>query len=326
MSKFVRFSFIVVLILFLPAFVSADYAGDIDGDGKVDLDDLVLIAGQWLNTDCTANPSDCADIANTGDGVDLQDYALLAEYWLKGLTSVVINEFMAVNTGGLTDEDNESSDWIELYNTTLSTVDLKNWSLTDNAGNFDKWKFPDVQIGSGQYLVIFASGKDRRDPESELHTNFSLSGSGEYLALVNSDGVVAHEFSTTYPQQFGNVSYGLSTSTQGTSTETILVPEDDTWRYYEGITSDPSDPDDAWRMIGYDDNPATTDWEEGDAPLGYGDGFIVTNLSALDDDSYISSLYLRHEFTVADTSAVNQLRLDLFCDDGSIVWINGQEV
>ena len=35
---------------------------------------------------------------------------------------VMISEFLAINVGGLQDEDGESSDWIELYNTGSSTV------------------------------------------------------------------------------------------------------------------------------------------------------------------------------------------------------------
>ena len=61
----------------------------------------------------------------------------------------------------------------------------------------------------GGYLVVFASTKNRALPGSELHTNFSLSAGGEYLALVQPDGVtIATEFSTVYPPQRSDVSYG----------------------------------------------------------------------------------------------------------------------
>ena len=93
--------------------------------------------------------------------------------------AVVISEFVASNKTGLKDEDNSYSDWIELHNDGTSPVNLAGWALTDNSGDDNKWVFPSVTIGAGQFMVVFASGKDRRVPGANLHTNFSLSASGE---------------------------------------------------------------------------------------------------------------------------------------------------
>jgi len=101
---------------------------------------------------------------------------------------VLISEFMAVNGETLLDEDGEYSDWIELYNPTASPVDLENWRLKDSS---EEWVFPAVTLRAGQHLVVFASDKDRRDPEGELHANFKLTSDGEYLALLDADGTVA---------------------------------------------------------------------------------------------------------------------------------------
>src|SRR5258705_551724 len=98
--------------------------------------------------------------------------------------AVVINEFMAINRHGLLDQDGETSDWIEVYNPTASTVNLQNWYLSDDASDLRKWQFPAVAIPAAGYLLIFVSGKDRRTPAAQLHTNFQLDGDGEYLALV----------------------------------------------------------------------------------------------------------------------------------------------
>src|SRR5262245_49647032 len=98
-----------------------------------------------------------------------------------------INEFMAINRHGLTDEDGDTSDWLELYNPSSNAVSLLDWYLTDDASDLRKWQFPNVSVPGGGYLVVFASGKDRRTPAAQLHTNFQLDGDGEYLALVQSD-------------------------------------------------------------------------------------------------------------------------------------------
>ena len=121
----------------------------------------------------------------------------------------VISEFLASNRTGILDEDGEHSDWIELHNPDPATASLKGWYLTDSATNKIKWQFPDVSIPPGGYLVVFASGKDRRDPAARLHTNFSLDADGDYLALVRPDGGgVATEFAPKFPKQQPNVSYG----------------------------------------------------------------------------------------------------------------------
>jgi hypothetical protein len=99
------------------------------------------------------------------------------------VAQVRITEFMASNTHTLADEDGDFSDWIEIQNTSGTNVNLFNWSLTDSAGNPTKWLFPSTNIAPGSFMVIFASGKDRRIPGQELHTNFKLSADGEYLAL-----------------------------------------------------------------------------------------------------------------------------------------------
>src|SRR4030066_1574110 len=120
-----------------------------------------------------------------------------------------INEFMAVNDIGLDDEDRDESDWIEIYNPGTDTVNLDRWYLTDDVNDLMQWAFPEVMLGPDAYLVVFASGKNRRDPLGMLHTNFKLKGSGEYLALIRPDGrTVVSEFFPNYPPQAPDVSYG----------------------------------------------------------------------------------------------------------------------
>ena len=125
------------------------------------------------------------------------------------LGQVTLNEFMAVNTRTLVDQDREYSDWIELYNAGSQPVNLAGWYLTDAKGNLAKWAFPSTPIASGGFVIVFASGKDRAVPGQELHASFKLGSDGGYLALVEPDGTtIASEFAPAYPRQFGDVSYG----------------------------------------------------------------------------------------------------------------------
>lgn len=123
---------------------------------------------------------------------------------------LILSEFLAVNAKNLQDDDKEYSDWIEIQNTGETSVSLKGIYLTDNPQNLTKWKFPDVKLDAGKFLLVFASEKNRTDPAKTLHTNFKLSGSGEYLALVSTDGkTVLSSFSPQFPVQEEDVSYGF---------------------------------------------------------------------------------------------------------------------
>ncbi len=104
-------------------------------------------------------------------------------------TPVVISELMASAEIGLHDADGEYSDWAELYNTGETQADLSGWYLSDDAQKPCKWEIPSLIIGPGERVVVFCSGKDRRD--GELHTGFSLSKNGGGLYLSDPDGVGA---------------------------------------------------------------------------------------------------------------------------------------
>ncbi|MBL9134563.1 MAG: lamin tail domain-containing protein [Verrucomicrobiales bacterium] len=130
-----------------------------------------------------------------------------------------ISEFMASNTRTLRDETGDYPDWIEIYNPSAAPVNLEGWYLTDATNNPTKWRFPSTNVAGNGFLVVRASGKDRRTPGSPLHTSFQLGTSGEHLALVRPDGIsVASDFGISYPQQIPDVSFGV-----------IQVSKGDTW-------------------------------------------------------------------------------------------------
>ena len=101
---------------------------------------------------------------------------------------VFISELMASNHTQLQDEDGDWPDWIELFNGSADPMDLSGYALSDDDVNQRKWVFPSVTVQPGEYLVVFASGKDRRD--GELHTNFKLSTVSEAVWLYDPDGRV----------------------------------------------------------------------------------------------------------------------------------------
>ena len=122
---------------------------------------------------------------------------LLALSLLTAMASnaqIVINEYSSSTTTFL-DENDEEADWIELYNTSASSVDLKDWSLTDNKDNLTKWTFPSVSVPAKGYLLVLATGKNLTEVADGkyLHTNFNISSDGEAVFLVNASGEIVHQ-------------------------------------------------------------------------------------------------------------------------------------
>jgi len=102
---------------------------------------------------------------------------------------VVINEVMASNSATLADEDGDFEDWIEIFNSGGEAIDLFGWGLSDDYDNPFRWVFPDVTLQSGDFLLVWASGKNRTQAGQPLHTNFSISQSGEEVLITRPDGL-----------------------------------------------------------------------------------------------------------------------------------------
>jgi hypothetical protein len=235
------------------------------------------------------------------------------------LPQIVISEFMADNQTTLADEDGDYSDWIEVYNTSTNTVNLKGWYLTDNATNLTHWKFPDTNIGPSGFMVVFASNKNRKVVGAPLHTNFKLSKSGDYLALVMPDGVTkATEFGPLFPPQFPDISYGyvmtgaVATLVGPTASARAFVPVADIGT--------------SWRLPGFNDSS----WAAGSLGVGYDTSGNYASAIGLDLKNAMfntnASAYIRVPFTVLDPAAAKVLTMNMRYDAGFVAYLNGTEV
>ncbi|MBU0765351.1 MAG: CotH kinase family protein [Bacteroidetes bacterium] len=81
--------------------------------------------------------------------------------YTSAFSQVYINEACPRNGNLICDEDGDFEDWIELYNASPGAVELQTFHLSDRADSLNKWTFPDITVASGEYLTVFASGKDR---------------------------------------------------------------------------------------------------------------------------------------------------------------------
>ncbi len=244
---------------------------------------------------------------------------------LQAASPVVISEFMASNrnTNVLNQVFGNAAfpaapDWIEIRNISSAPVNLLNWSLTDNGGNPTKWRFPETNLNAGAYLVVAASGLDRRIPGAPLHANFSLDGGGEYLALIQPDGQVASAFAPVYPPQATDVSFGYGLL----STNRLLITSNSAPLRVQIPTGGADGTN--WVYADYNDSA----WTAATNGVGFGTG-AITNLFKTDVramSNVNATAYVRVPFTIDNPTNIGLLVLRLRYDDGFVAWINGIEV
>jgi len=96
--------------------------------------------------------------------------------------SVLLNEICAHTdfNDPVNYPDHDSNDWVELYNTTASTINLDgNWYLSDDISNLQKWSLPDIELAGGGY-VTFDEITGFHNP---ITTGFGLDKAGEQVFL-----------------------------------------------------------------------------------------------------------------------------------------------
>ncbi len=152
--------------------------------------------------------------------------------------ALAINELLSANVHGITDQDEESSDWIELINLDDQDLDLVGWGLAQDSGG-DAWSLPERSLAPGEVLLVFASGKDLR--EDELHTGFSLSSADEEGVLLRAaDGCTVDHAQPG--RLYADVSWG----------RTAADPE--TWGYF--LEPTPGEPNGTEARPGFAEVPA----------------------------------------------------------------------
>ncbi|MGB0326864.1 MAG: lamin tail domain-containing protein [Akkermansiaceae bacterium] len=233
----------------------------------------------------------------------------------------VISEFLTNNSTGLTDFEGDHSDWIEIHNPGPSAINLNGWHLSDDLDNSEKWTFPSVSLAAGEYLVVFASGKNLFNGP-ELHTNFSLARSGESVVLTSPDSTAVSSY--TYPEQSTDISYGSTSN----GNDLILVAQDS--------------PAKALIPDANLDSLIGTSWQGGNASFddsGWLSGALGVGLertSGFQDEFGInvgaawgvnSSVYIRVPFSTGfDPANIVSLTLRMKYDDGFAAFLNGIKV
>jgi hypothetical protein len=95
----------------------------------------------------------------------------------------VINEVLAHS-------HDDASDWIELYNTTNSTINIGGWFLSDSKDNLFKYEIASgTTIGPNGYLVLYEDLNFGNVSDPGCHEPFALSENGEsiYISSAQND-------------------------------------------------------------------------------------------------------------------------------------------
>lgn len=100
------------------------------------------------------------------------------------VSTLRISELMASNAHTLTDSYGDTSDWIEIVNLGDEPVSMAGICLSDGKKNLEKFSFSDsFVLGAGEYVLVYASGREEAWNGSEWHAAFKLSADGEQVTL-----------------------------------------------------------------------------------------------------------------------------------------------
>jgi len=238
------------------------------------------------------------------------------------------------------DPKTEAAEFVELYNAGDLQVDLSGWTLT-GIGNY---VFPvGTTIDPGAFLVLaedIATMQSKFGVTTTHQYAGSLSVDGDDLRLLDAGGgeVDRVDFKAGFPWPTAARGEGASmelihpsldndlggswrsSGTGPVGPEVTYLSPGANWSYRKG-TSEASNPVEAWRELTFTEDAS---WLSGDTPIGYGDGDDTTILN--DMQGNYSTVYLRKTFNVPAGQIPSRLLVRVYCDDGAIVWINGQEI
>ena len=135
---------------------------------------------------------------------------------------VLINEYSASNLASTPDNYAKYEDWIELYNSSGSSVDLGGYYLSDRSSNPTKWKIPSgVSISAGGYLVFWVSGRDEFSG-GKYHTSFKFSQikkNPEYVVFSDQFGAIIDSIQLAITQ----LAHSNGRTTNGASTWSVFT-------------------------------------------------------------------------------------------------------
>ncbi len=137
---------------------------------------------------------------------------LLIVISLQSNAQLILNEVSSRNATLYKEDNKDYVDFIELYNTSTTPINLSSWYVTDNKNVPTKWQFFPASLAGNSYVTIFADKENSFAWYDSLqHTNFNINVDGDTIYLANSAGVIID--SLAMPKLEVNESVGKATTT-----------------------------------------------------------------------------------------------------------------
>lgn len=123
-------------------------------------------------------------------GIFLLATLVVSSAWAQGRKGLRINEVLVTNETNYQDDYGCQSAWIEIFNTTFGTVDVRSCYLTNDRNNPKKYPIPkgDVltEIPPRQHLLFWADDMPSR---GTFHVNFKLDPAKDnWIGLYDANG------------------------------------------------------------------------------------------------------------------------------------------
>jgi hypothetical protein len=124
---------------------------------------------------------------------------------------LVINELSICNISGELDPEGDFRGWIELYNTTGDTLNLKSFVYSDDPALPAKYRLlNDRKISPGGFACVWVNDEVYNKEGRYLDTD----PDGGYFCVAERSGILIDEVS--YPAQYTNISWGRTTDNGNT--------------------------------------------------------------------------------------------------------------
>lgn len=230
---------------------------------------------------------------------------------------VAISEILAANRNGLRDAEGLTADWVELHNLGESPEPLAGRVLADDRGR--RFVFPDVALAPRGYLVVYLTGKLRRDPTARLHAGFRLGRGGGELRLLErfTDAELS---SLEFGRQHDDVSFGHPQPGE----RVVLVAPCQQARFVIPRAGLPSE----WVLADFRDRT----WQQAQGGFGYAysgrDGireWIGTDIGGQMRGNGTTACF-RYRFDASDTDRLTAALLRVHLVGGFVAWLNGTEI
>lgn len=115
----------------------------------------------------------------------LLGFLLISFICIHSYSQLCINEFLSSNSNGILDEDKEFNDWIEFYNNGASALNITGYTITDDLNDPGKWTFPQISLIPNDFILVYASGKDRNAYPNSLRTIIDKGDEWRYILPVS---------------------------------------------------------------------------------------------------------------------------------------------